>query len=96
MLAYMRACFLAGVVAVLLLLAAPASAQTAAAAGYTGPGEVLSEGASTGTSAPAASHAGLATTGQLPFTGFQLLLVAGVGVGMIVLGGTLNRARSYY
>lgn len=92
---------LAGTISAMLLLAAPAFAQSSAQQGYSKPGGVVqtqlenggkgnSPGASTST--PAASTPAVTkSSGKLPFTGLDLVLVVGAGGILLALGFGMRR-----
>jgi hypothetical protein len=92
---------LAGTISAMLLVAAPAFAQSSAQQGYSKPGGAVqtqlqnggggnSPGASTST--PAAAKVTQAkASGKLPFTGLDLVLVVGAGGVLLALGLGMRR-----
>ena len=67
-----------------LALAAPAGAQNATQDGYSGAGPQAIER----TGGPGSGSGG---SGSLPFTGLDLLLVAGLGAGLLGIGAGMRR-----
>ena len=90
---------LAGTISAMLLVAAPAFAQSSAQQGYSQPGGAVqtqlqsgggghSPGASTSTPEAVTQSK---TTGKLPFTGLDLVLVVGAGGVLLALGLGMRR-----
>lgn len=93
---------LAGTISAMLLLAAPAFAQSSAQQGYSKPGGAVqtqldnggkgnSPGASTSTPVASTPETVTKSSGKLPFTGLDLVLVVGAGGILLALGLGMRR-----
>jgi hypothetical protein len=77
-------------VALVLALAAPAMAQSSTEDDYNGLAGAQQTGGGGGNVANATD-----TGGSLPFTGLQLVLIAGAGAGLLACGVAVRRASRF-